>query len=552
MVTKLAARAKALAVVLNEEFGVPFLFYDAAEGQEVLPGGPRDGRDGRALPPEPGPEAVRALTAEGRSAVTLLPDGRYQVTLVLFESSQPCLLAVGALPRLAGGPEQAREQQRLQKWLQAVGDRLRLSDQLLAHRRLEEEQAAQVKRAWEALLGVADTIQHLRIHRDSERSRQSILKTAQGFLGAQAVLWVPAQPEDPVLVQGEPGLAPADCRQLGKLLARSPDAASGKPVLWNQNEAERWSGRFPRIVNLLAFPLTDKQQAGWLIALNKRAAGPGAAPAGAGPVGAPFRRADAAVLMPFAALLELQVRGSRRYQDLRELLVGLTRSLTAALDAKDSYTYGHSERVARIALELGQELGLHEDELSDLYLAGLLHDIGKIGIPDTVLLKTGALTAEEFEQIKQHVAIGYSILSDLRPLRHLLPGVLYHHERWDGRGYPEGLAGEAIPLVARILAVADSFDAMNTKRPYRDAIPFHKVEETLEQGAGAQWDRQVIEAFLRCRGRVHLICQRGVGESLNQAIDGALRAGESSLLRQMTPLPELSRHVPLAAPKLTR
>jgi HD-GYP domain-containing protein (c-di-GMP phosphodiesterase class II) len=542
MAKNLAAKAKALAVILNEEFGVPFLFYDTHSGQGVSSS---LSRDGRALPPEPGPEAVLSLAAEGRSAVTALRDGRYQLTLVLFESSEPLLLAVGALPRLAGGPEQAREQQRLQRWLQAVSDRLRLGEQLLAHRRLEEEQAAQVKRAWEALLGVADTIQHLRIHKDSERGRQSILKTAQGFLGAQAVFWVPAHAGDQVLVQGEPGLAPADCRQLAKLLARSPDAQPGKPVLWNQEVSERWTGRFPRIANLLAFPLTDKQQAGWLIALNKRDAK--APPGDVGPAGAPFRRADAAVLMPFAALFELQVRGSRRYQELRELLVGLTRSLTAALDAKDSYTYGHSERVSRIALELGRELGLQEDELSDLYLAGLLHDIGKIGIPDTVLCKTGALTGEEFEQIKQHVSIGYNILSDLRPLRNLLPGVLYHHERWDGKGYPEGLAGEGIPLVARILAVADAFDAMNTKRPYRDAIPFMKVEETLEKGAGSQWDRRVIEAFMRCRSRVHLICQRGVGESLTQAIDGALRTGDSSLMRQMTQLPELSRHVPLAA-----
>jgi hypothetical protein len=541
MAKNLAAKAKALAVILNEEFGVPFLFYDAASGQEVP--GSLSG-DGRAPPPGPGPEAVLSLAAGGRSVVTALPDGRYQLTLVLFESSRPLLLAVGALPRLAGGPEQAREQQRLQKWLQAVGDRLRLGDQLLAHRRLEEEQAAQVKRGWEALLGVADAIQHLRIHKDTERGRQSILKTAQGFLGAQAVLWVPAQPGGQVLVQGEPGLAPADCRQLAKLLARNPDSHTGKPVLWNQEVSERWSGRFPRIANLLAFPLTDKQQTGWLIALNKRDAR--TPPAGAGPAGAPFRRADAAVLMPLAALFELQVRGSRRYQELRELLVALTRSLTAALDAKDSYTYGHSERVARIAVELGRELGLQEDELSDIYLAGLLHDIGKIGIPDTVLLKAGSLTAEEFEQIKQHVTIGYNILSDLRPLRNLLPGVLYHHERWDGQGYPEGLAGEGIPLVARILAVADAFDAMNTKRPYRDAIPFEKVEETLEKGAGSQWDRRVIEAFMRCRGRVHLICQRGVGESLCQAIDGALRTGDSSRVRRMTPPPEPSRHVPLA------
>jgi HD-GYP domain-containing protein (c-di-GMP phosphodiesterase class II) len=231
--------------------------------------------------------------------------------------------------------------------------------------------------------------------------------------------------------------------------------------------------------------------------------------------------------MPFAALLELHLRSSRRYQGLKELLVGLTRSLTSALDAKDSYTYGHSERVARIAVELGRELGLREDEISDVYLAGLLHDVGKIGIRDEVLLKPGSLTPEEFDHLKQHVTIGYSILSDLRPIRHLLPGVLYHHEQWDGSGYPDGLAGEAIPLLARILAVADAYDAMSTRRPYRDALPSAQVEETLRKGAGGQWDKRVIEAFQRCRERIHVIRQRGVGESLCHAIDGALRTEES-------------------------
>src|SRR5262249_3706701 len=151
-----------------------------------------------------------------------------------------------------------------------------------------------------------------------------------------------------------------------------------------------------------------------------------------------------------------------RFQDLKELMVGLARSLTAAIDAKDSYTFGHSERVARIGVELGRALGMEGDALSDLYLAGLLHDVGKIGIPDALLQKSEKLTSAEFDIIKQHVTIGYQILSDLRPIRHLLCAVLYHHERYDGGGYPEGLAGEAIPLLARVLAVADAYDAMST------------------------------------------------------------------------------------------
>jgi HD-GYP domain-containing protein (c-di-GMP phosphodiesterase class II) len=189
------------------------------------------------------------------------------------------------------------------------------------------------------------------------------------------------------------------------------------------------------------------------------------------------------------------------------------------------YTYGHSERVARASVELGRALGLHDDELSDIYLAGLLHDIGKIGIRDEVLGKHGPLTPEETKHVEQHVVIGYRILADLRPIAHLLPGVLYHHERYDGKGYPEGLEGDGIPFLARILAVADSFDAMNTTRPYRAALPPDRVDEILRAGVRNRWDPVVIDAYFRCRDRLVVIRQRGLGESLRNALDGAMRNG---------------------------
>jgi HD-GYP domain-containing protein (c-di-GMP phosphodiesterase class II) len=261
----------------------------------------------------------------------------------------------------------------------------------------------------------------------------------------------------------------------------------------------------------MAFALADQGPGGWFIALNKSD-------------GTPFQLTDAAILLPFLALLDLSRRGSHRYQDLKELLVGLARSLTTALDAKDAYTFGHSERVARIAVEIGRELGLDPEELGDLYLAGLLHDVGKIGIRDTVLQKMEALLPEEQQHIQEHVIIGYSILADLRQIRNLLPGVLYHHERYDGQGYPDGLSGEDIPQLARILAVADAYDAMSHPRPYRDAMPSHQVEEILIGGAGTQWDKRVVDGFSRCRQQVHAIRQRGVGDSLRLAIDGALRS----------------------------
>ena len=135
--------------------------------------------------------------------------------------------------------------------------------------------------------------------------------------------------------------------------------------------------------------------------------------------------------------------------------------------------------------------------------------------------------------MQQHVTIGYSILSDLHQLRDLLPGVLYHHEQYDGSGYPEHLAGEKIPLLARILAVADSFDAMSSSRPYRAGLPCHRIEQILAEGAGKQWDKRVIDAFTRCRAKIYVIRQRGVGKSLRDALEGAMTLNGGSSLHSL-------------------
>ena len=523
----LHTRAKALGVILVSEFGVPFRLFDADGGQEV---GLADGDEGACGRPAYEGELVRQIGREGLCRARRLDDTHNHLTLVIFDADRPALVACGILRSLAGpGPERPRELEQLGKWLQTFSDRLRLNDLYVSHRRAAEDQAAQLKRAWEMILALDDALRRVRIYKDPEKNRKLILRGARSFLEVQSVIWVPSRPGMPPLIEGDSCLALSDWRQLAELLSRRADAEPRKPVLWNADAADVWSARFPQLRNVLAFAVNDGANKGWLIAANKQ--GPnGETPSGKAGDDAryAFRRTDAAGLAPFAALLELQLRSHRRYQELKGLLVGLTRSLTSALDAKDAYTFGHSERVARIAVELGDELGLQEEELNDIYLAGLLHDIGKIGVPDALLAKVGPLEAEEMERVRQHVTIGYHILADLQPLRNLLPGVLYHHERVDGRGYPEGLAGENIPMLARILAVADAFDAMSTQRSYRSALPPAEVEAILKKGAGTQWDARVIEAFFRSRERVHAIRQRGVGQSLCQALETALRTGDSS------------------------
>jgi HD-GYP domain-containing protein (c-di-GMP phosphodiesterase class II) len=439
-------------------------------------------------------------------------------------------VALGQIPGLGppgAGPELAREQQRLLLWAQAVVDRMRLAEQLATQRQARGAQEEQLNRAWSALLGINDAIRQVRIHRDVAGTRELILQAAHSVLGVQAVVWVGG--DGSALVVGEPLFADEDAPHLPALIGRSQAGnRPGEPTLCNQDSASAWSARFPGVVNVLSMPVPDGGKGGYLLALNRTA----------GDYPSPFRRSDAVALMPFASLLGLHARGGRRLHELKDLLVGLARSLTAAIDARDPYTYGHSERVARVAVELGRELGVAEEELSDFYLAGLLHDVGKIGVNDTVLAKTEPLTEQEFDELKRHVSVGYTILSELRQIRNLLPGVLHHHERYDGTGYPDGLSGQAIPLLARILAVADAYDAMGTSRPYRPAIPCGRVEEILREGAGRQWDPQVIEAFLRCRHRLHAIRQRGLGESLRRALDGALAKGDASTYAERPRRPE--------------
>ncbi|OGT72817.1 MAG: hypothetical protein A3H44_04685 [Gammaproteobacteria bacterium RIFCSPLOWO2_02_FULL_57_10] len=186
-------------------------------------------------------------------------------------------------------------------------------------------------------------------------------------------------------------------------------------------------------------------------------------------------------------------------KDLHELFTAALESLASAIEAKSPWTRGHSERVADYAVEIGQALGLTNGELDKLRIAALLHDIGKIGTYDGLLEKQGKLTAAEYETIKQHSAKGAEMLAPIRQLHDIIPWVRGHHERFDGAGYPDGLRGEGIPLQARILAVADTFDSMTAERPYRTTPGKAQALEEIRRHTGTQFDPRVVEAFLRVR-----------------------------------------------------
>ena len=170
--------------------------------------------------------------------------------------------------------------------------------------------------------------------------------------------------------------------------------------------------------------------------------------------------------------------------------------LRQTVEAKDPYTRGHSDRVSEYSVLIGEKLGLDENTLHILKIGGLFHDIGKIGIPDSILLKESKLSDNEYSQIKNHPMIGVHMLGDANIFKDIIPMVKHHHERFDGLGYPSQLAGENIPLIARVAAVADTFDAMTSKRSYRDALPLDIVKTEIEKCSGSQFDPDIAKAFL--------------------------------------------------------
>jgi len=171
-------------------------------------------------------------------------------------------------------------------------------------------------------------------------------------------------------------------------------------------------------------------------------------------------------------------------------------AFSEALEARDQYTAGHSRRVMEYSKGIGQRMKLDKQDIEDLKRSALLHDIGKIGIPDTVLKKQTKLTDEEYAIIKSHPETGAAILKYIKSFKHLVPAVYHHHERFDGEGYPDGIKGKAIPLHARIIAIADTFDAMTSSRSYRSALSFRTALSELERSRGTQFDSDIADTFI--------------------------------------------------------
>jgi putative nucleotidyltransferase with HDIG domain len=295
------------------------------------------------------------------------------------------------------------------------------------------------------------------------------------------------------------GECPLDNDQFTRLMEYLVPAQRppGSPLVLSGGVTQAADWPCPHVRQVIVAALAEGEHLfGWLAALGHVAGGD-------------FGPHEASLLGSVATILGIHSSNLALYQQQADLMAGIIRALTAAIDAKDEYTCGHSDRVARMAVRLAEELGCDAAERNAIYLAGLLHDIGKIGIAQSVLRKPGKLSDEEFRHIKTHTEIGHRILRDLKKLDNILPVILHHHEAWDGGGYPLHLQSEAIPLAARIIAVADSYDAMSSDRPYRPGMPDEKIDEVLCNGAGRQWDPEVVAAFFRARDDIRGIVRDG-------------------------------------------
>lgn len=266
-------------------------------------------------------------------------------------------------------------------------------------------------------------------------------------------------------------------------------ALEGKPVN-STTDGDRWlAGQLDQefhgsVSTFAAVPVRGaKRLAGVLTVTNKTS-------------GAGFDPGDMAVLSILAREAGVALDHRHQTQEDQRTIMELLRGLARFLDAKAPHLLGHSERVAKISQTLAEELGEAPDQVQQAYTAGLLHDLGNIGVDDEVLLAPRPLTAQELEHVRQHTSIGADILREVSTLRHLMAGPLYHHERFDGGGYPQGLRGEAIPLLARIVGVAEAFDAVRSARPYRESMSVPDALAFIRNGGGAAFDPRVVSALV--------------------------------------------------------
>lgn len=335
---------------------------------------------------------------------------------------------------------------------------------------------------------------------------QAVMTTAVELLRCESGSLLLVDPETDELVF-QVVVGPASARLQGTRLPPGVGVVGdvvreGKPLIINNAQSDpRHYKEIDRqtalqTTTLLAVPLVTKERVvGVLEVLNKLD-------------GTPFSADDCAALTALAIQSGIALENAQLYSELRRAFTDTVSIIANAVEARDPYTAGHTSRVTAIALEMARELGWSREQIENLQIGALLHDIGKIGIADEILRKPDSLTPNEYNEMQQHPVVGAQMLKGVNVLRPALPYILYHQERYDGQGYPFGLRGDAIPIEGRLLTVADTFDAMTSNRPYRQALTYEEAIAEITQHRGTQFDPQMVDALLSVYAHGRLPGQR--------------------------------------------
>jgi len=357
--------------------------------------------------------------------------------------------------------------------------------------------------AWDVVERFAREVGH---NRGAGEQIRATLRAIRDSIRADVAYWHPGVSDEPPELLGGGGLPSDWCRTFVQKLLAETAGGEGRllrSVLPPSGDPARPAPRSAALVRV------SRSRASWLVALNFSPS-------------PTFRAADLKVLAVIRQVLVNQRRADGLFERCSDTLHWLVQCLATSIDSKLPYAPGHSERVGQVAMIIGQQMHLPRPVLSDLYFAGLLHDIGMTGIREALLSKPGPLTDEELAEVRQAPIVGDRILAGIRQLSHLRPAVRNHRERYDGRGYPDGLSGDNIPLMARILAVAEGFDALNSPRPHRPAKSATQSADIIVAGAGRRWDPRLVEYFKACRPALSRVYTAGKVTGPEPAVGAAV------------------------------
>jgi putative nucleotidyltransferase with HDIG domain len=473
-----------LARDIFERTGVAVAFYLPDGSPALLADGANEDSDILAPAAEGSPlgRLVQEVVEAG-AGTERLESGPWGVRAAwpVMVRSRPALVVAAELP--ASGEGENRLTRRL---MAAVAEAVRARIEEAAAQSERDQVADVLSQTFEEVSLLHNLSETLRVNRPSAELLEFVCSELRGTTGAEAAAaYLPATPgaQAETVIIGRLPLLVAD---LPALVNHILDSLGPEQFVLINNHVQddpllaSFSIVMERLV-LVPLPLGGGAR-GAIVAFNRRDE---------------FGSPDVKLIRSSASASAVFIENRRLYDELQDLMLDLVRALVSSVDAKDPYTCGHSSRVAITSRELTRQLGLGDVKGEEAYLAGLLHDIGKIGTPEAILRKDGKLLPEEWEIIRQHPEVGGRIISGIRKLEPQREAVIHHHERIDGRGYPSGLKGDEIPLLARIVGLADAFDAMSSNRPYRPMLPLEHVENEIRRGIGTQFDAKVAEAFFR-------------------------------------------------------